>query len=93
MKERNLPRVVEVVWEDSTIQHGWNKSKEAFEVIPDLATTVGFLIEETPKLVRLCSSAVHIAKEEFDRHSRFDCVQVIPKSAVRSMRQIRKARD
>ena len=93
MKERNLPSVVEVEWEDSTTSHGWNKSEEALGVKPDLATSVGFLIEETPKLVRLTGCTVHLAEKQFDRHSRFDCVMVIPRSAVRSMRQIRKARD
>lgn len=92
MKERNLPEVVEVVWEDSTTQHGWNKSEEALEVVPDFATSVGFLIEETPKLVRIAKSTVHVAEKDYERSSRFSCVTVIPRSAVRSMRRLRKAR-
>ncbi len=92
MKECNLPEVVEIVWEDTMTQHGWNKHREALEVNTGLATTVGFLIEDATDAVRISSSAMHIPEKEFGRSSRFDCVTVIPKSAVRSMRQIRKAR-
>lgn len=92
MKERNLPEVVEIVWEDTMTQHGWNKHREALEVTTELATTVGFLVEDAADAIRVSASAMHIPEKEFARSSRFDCVTVIPKSAVRSMRQMRKAR-
>lgn len=92
MADRNLPEVWEVEWEDSSATHGWQKSLDVDDWLPDISTSVGFLIADDSRRVALCSSAVHMAEKEYDRHSRFDCVTAIPKSAVRKMRRLRKER-
>ena len=90
---KNLPEVWEVEWVDSTGKHGWIKGEEARELQPDESTTVGFLVAEDSERVVITPSTVHMPKEEFDHHARFDCVQAIPRCAVRKMRRIRTARD
>ena len=93
MRERNLPEVWEVEWVDSTVTHGWGKTKDVDDEREDNITTVGFLVKDDEKRLVLTASSVHMPTEEYDRHTRFDCLQTIPKCAVRKMKRMRKARD
>lgn len=92
MADRNLPEVWEVEWEDSATSHGWQKNKDIGEQVPDISTSVGFLVADDTQRIALCSSTVHMKEKEFDWHSRFDCITAIPKSAVRKARRLRKER-
>lgn len=92
MADRNLPEVWEVEWEDTCGSHNWHKTEDARGTLPDRVTTVGFLVNDTSDALLLTSSTVQLKKEEFDRHSRFDCVLAIPKSAVRKSRRLQQER-
>lgn len=91
--KRNLPEVWEVEWEDTCGSHNWHRTEDARETMPDRVTTVGFVVNDRPDALLMTSSTVRLAKEDFERHSRFDCVLAIPKSAIRKSRRLRKARD
>ena len=93
MADRNLPEVWEVEWVDSTGEHGWSKDKGARELREDVATTVGFLVTEDKERVVMTPSTIHMPEGEFGHHARFDCVQAIPRCAIRKMRRVRQARS
>lgn len=94
MTNRNLPEVWEIEWVDSTISHGWQKDGEARGLTADTITNVGFVVEETDNEILVSPSTVHMTEDtaERDRHSRFECVTVIPKVAIRRRVMVRKAR-
>ena len=89
---KNLPEVWEVEWVDSTGKNGWLRDGEARGLCPDIATTVGFLIEEDTERVVMSASTVHLPKEDFGHHVRFDSILSIPRCAIRKSKRIRKAR-
>ena len=92
MAGRNLPEVWEVEWEDSMASHGWQKDKDIAELVPDISTSVGFLLMNDSRCVTLCTSTIHMTEDERSSHSRFDCTTTIPKSAIRKMRRLKKER-
>jgi hypothetical protein len=91
--KRNLPEVWEVEWDDTCGSHNWHRSGDAEDTLPDRVTTVGFVVNDRPDALLVTSSTVQLKEEEFSRHSRFDCVLAIPKSAIRKTKRLRKARD
>lgn len=93
MTGKNLPEVWEVRWEDSTCDHGWNKDKAARTTSTDTITSVGFLVNEDKDCIRMTGTAVAMPLDEVSWHSRFDCVTTIPRSAVRSMKRLKKAKS
>lgn len=54
-KEFPLNKIIEILWNDITSANTpWQSPKEAAaEAVPILVKTVGYVLEETPKLIKL----------------------------------------
>ena len=74
-----LPDVVEVAWHDSFASHGWDGLKERLAEDRKAANcrSVGYLIEDTRKNVRIASSTSH--------NELVGCTITIPKHAIRHL--------
>lgn len=82
MRPKNL-KVVEVIWEDSSGSHGWQKHED----ISKLARiySVGYVIRSTKKSLTL---GFGMATNEKIKQP-LDCTGTIPKSAIRKITVLR----
>ena len=76
---------VEVEWLDSCVDSGWHASDAAFvRAAPSICTSVGILIERTPKQIVLAQSLT--SNEEGEQLAD---VLTIPAAVVKRVRRLR----
>ncbi len=83
-------RIVEVEWEDAATTHRWHD--ETQRPTPSPTRSVGYVTRDDDKAIAVAES-LDDTKSETTSVSRFGCETVIPRSAIRKVRELRRGRD
>jgi len=80
------PKIYLVKWIDSQSDDGWQFYKERTSVSPMIVYTIGFLIFENKKSIRIATS---LAQNSDKTNKQFNGTIIIPKSAIREKKIIK----
>jgi hypothetical protein len=87
-KEIVIPKLVEVLWEDFTVFHGWRDHEEIVDIVDgecDKCLSVGYLVADKPDKIVIAPT---IALGEALTKEMADLIR-IPRSQAKSIRNLR----
>lgn len=83
-------RIVEVEWIDSSATHGWHNDSQHPRLSP--CRSVGFVLRDDDEQILLAESLDETDPDPTTTIARFGCVTVIPRCAVKKVRDLGRKR-
>ncbi len=83
-------RIVEVEWEDSSVHHRWHSDEAVHVTAP--CKSVGYVVRDDKEAMSLAESLDVSPPLKDTTTSGFGCVTTIPRSAIRKVTELNRAR-
>ena len=92
--KRDGKRIVEVEWEDAATTHGW-QHKDQLLNCAEQCRSLGYVIEDNERYILLTESETSDTEKEPREGIRpypYGCSILIPRSAIRKVTELRRAK-